>query len=77
MVNAQDIKEHMEVCGSDGEHVGTIDCTKDDQIILTKSDSRSGGEHHVIPLAWVSSVDEKVRLNKPAKDAIAGWHGAG
>ena len=27
-IKFQDIKEHMEVIGSDGQHVGTVDCTK-------------------------------------------------
>ena len=30
--------EHMEVVGSDGAHVGTVDCTRGDSIVLTKSD---------------------------------------
>lgn len=77
MVQAQQIKEHMEVCGSDGAHVGTVDCTKDaDKIVLTKSDPQSGGEHHVIPIAWVAKIDDKVRLKKSAKDAMAQWQTA-
>jgi hypothetical protein len=27
-IKIQDIKEHMEVLGADGKHVGTVDCTK-------------------------------------------------
>ncbi|MGE5166963.1 MAG: DUF2171 domain-containing protein [Sphingobacteriales bacterium] len=74
MVQAQQIKEHIEVCGSDGAHVGTVDCTKDaDKIVLTKSDPQSGGAHHVIPIAWVAKIDDKVRLKKSAKDAMAQW----
>ena len=35
-MNAQMIKEHMEVLGSDGAHVGTVDCMKGaDKIVLT------------------------------------------
>jgi hypothetical protein len=77
MVQAQRIKEHMEVCGSDGAHVGIVDCMKDsNKIVLTKSDPRLGGQHHVIPLDWVESIDEKVRLKKSAKDAMAQWQTA-
>jgi hypothetical protein len=44
MVEAQQIKEHMEVCGSDGAHIGTVDCTKDlNKIVLTKSDPNPAG----------------------------------
>ena len=43
MIEAQQIKEHMEVCGSDGAHVGTVDCTQDaNKIVLTKSDGGLG-----------------------------------
>ena len=44
MVQAQHIKEHMEVCGADGAHIGTVDCTKDsNKIVLNKSAPKSGG----------------------------------
>jgi hypothetical protein len=59
MAQAQQIKEHMEVCGSDGAHVGTVDCMRgSDKIVLTKSDVKSGGEHHVIPFDWVENIDD-------------------
>jgi hypothetical protein len=77
MVQTKDIKEHMEVLGADGAHVGTVDCTKgDDKIVLTKSDPKSGGQHHVIPLSWVARVDAHVHLNKASKDAMAQWQSA-
>ena len=77
MAKAQEIKEHMEVLGSDGEHVGTVDCMKgEDRIVLTKSDAKSGGQHHIIPLAWVERIDAKVHLNKSTKDAMTQWQAA-
>jgi len=67
----------MEVCGSDGGHVGTVDYLEGtDQIKLTKRDPKSGGQHHIIPLAWVDKVDDKVRLKKAAKAAMAEWQTA-
>ena len=39
MADANAIKEHMEVIGADGVHVGTVDCVKGDRIVLSKSDS--------------------------------------
>ena len=72
-----DIKEHMEVLGSDGKHVGTVDCTKgEDKIVLTKGDPKSGGQHHVIPISWVDRIDSHVHLNKSSKDAFAQWQAA-
>ena len=39
MADANAIREHMEVIGADGVHVGTVDCVKGDRIVLSKSDS--------------------------------------
>jgi hypothetical protein len=64
------ITEHMEVVGSDGMHVGTVDHLEGvDRIKLTKDDSRDG-KHHYIPTDWVDHVDRHVHLNRPADEAI-------
>lgn len=78
MVDASQITEHMEVVGSDGEHVGTVDCLDgDDKIKLTKSDPGSGGEHHIIPLDWATSIEEDcVVLSKPASEVMRSWQPA-
>ena len=76
-IKIQDIKEHMEVLGADGKHVGTVDCTKgDDKIVLTKSDPQSGGQHHIIRLHLVQKVDEKIYLNKRARQVMLEWQAA-
>jgi hypothetical protein len=68
----------MEVLGADGKHVGTVDCTKGDgTIVLTKSDPQSGGQHHIIPVQLVQSLDEdKIRLTKPARQVMLEWQTA-
>jgi len=76
MVDTQKIKEHMEVCGSDGAHVGTVDYLDGGRIKLTKNDPKSGGQHHLIPVDWVDKIDDKIRLTKSAKDAMAQWQAA-
>jgi hypothetical protein len=77
MINVQSIKEKMEVLGSDGQHVGVVDhLDGTDKIKLTKSDAKSGGKHHIIPLAWVEKVDAHVHLNKNTKYAITQWQAA-
>src|SRR3546814_8453411 len=43
------VTEHMDVIGSDGEHVGKVDKVAGDRIILTNSDTNSHGTHHSIP----------------------------
>jgi hypothetical protein len=67
------VKEHMDVVGSDGGHVGKVDCTRGDRIILTRSDEASGGIHHAIPCAWIDRVDDKVVLNLEAEEARQRW----
>ena len=77
MVQAIAIAPHMEVVGSDGVHVGTVDhMDGSDQMKLTKTDKDAGGEHHFIPLAWVDHVDQHVHLKKSAQDAKAQWKAA-
>ncbi|MBV9883588.1 MAG: DUF2171 domain-containing protein [Sphingomonadaceae bacterium] len=67
------VKEHMEVKGSDGGHVGIVDCTRGDRIVLTRSDPEAGGVHHTIPCAWIASVDDKIVLTIPAEEAQSRW----
>lgn len=59
--------------GSDGGHVGIVDCTRGDRIILTKGDEAAGGIHHAIPCAWIESVGDKVVLNLEAEEAKQRW----
>ncbi|WP_242139995.1 DUF2171 domain-containing protein [Sphingomonas sp. TREG-RG-20F-R18-01] len=67
------VTEHMEVLGSDGAHVGTVDKVRGDRILLTKNDADAGGRHHSIPSSWLQSVADKVTISKTAEDAKAHW----
>lgn len=69
----QKVTEHMEVVGSDGQHIGTVDKVRGDRIILTKNDENAGGIHHSIPCGWIESVDDKVKVNKSAQEAMNAW----
>ncbi|MEE4451299.1 DUF2171 domain-containing protein [Novosphingobium resinovorum] len=51
------VREHMEVTTSNGQHVGTVDEVKDDQIKLTRSDS-SDGAHHYIAFENVDKIED-------------------
>jgi hypothetical protein len=68
------IKEHMEVIGADGVHVGTVDRVENGKIKLTKADSGEGkhkGHHHFIDLGLVAEVEgQKVRLSANANVAV-------
>jgi hypothetical protein len=67
------VTEQMEVIGSDGQHIGTVDKVRGDRIILTKNDENAGGIHHSIPCSWIESVDDKVKVNKSAQEAMSAW----
>jgi hypothetical protein len=71
------VTEHMEVVGSDGSHVGTVDRVSGDSIILTRSDPKAGGIHHSIPCSWIEKVDDKVTLNLAAEEATYRWREEG
>lgn len=73
MVDASTIKEHLEVIGSDGEHVGRVDKVMGDQIELAKLDLAGGFKHHMIPVSWVDHVDDHVHLNVTQEAAKARW----
>ncbi|MEI4480687.1 MULTISPECIES: DUF2171 domain-containing protein [unclassified Phyllobacterium] len=68
------IKEHMEVIGADGIHVGTVDRVEGGRIKLTKKDSGEGshkGHHHYISTALVAEVEgDKVRLSANSDVAV-------
>jgi hypothetical protein len=68
------IKEHMEVIGADGVHVGTVDRVENGKIKLTKADSGEGkhkGHHHFIDLGLVAEVEgQKVRLSANGSVAV-------
>jgi hypothetical protein len=75
MIDASHVREHMEVKGSDGGHVGTVDRVEGNRIKLTRSDPSSGGQHHYIDLGMVDAVEGgAVRLNKKADEARRSWN---
>lgn len=79
MVDISQIKEHMEVIGADGVHVGTVDHVDGDRIKLTKKDSGAGfeggsheGHHHYISKGLIADIEgDKVRLSANADVAVS------
>jgi len=76
MVDTSQIKDHAEVIGADGVHLGTVDHLDGDRIKLTRADSPQGpgdegAKHHYIPLGLVADVEGgQVRLSANA-DVVA------
>ena len=70
----KEIKEHMEIIGADGVHIGTVDKIEGGRIKLTKKDSGEGrhkGHHHFIEKRLVADVEgDKVRLSANADVAV-------
>ena len=67
-MDATQIREHMKVVSSDGQHVGIVDHVEGDRIKLTKSDPAAGGQHRYVGLSDVDQVkDGKVCLSSQAK----------
>jgi len=74
MIQESQIREHMEVVGSDGGHVGKVDHVTAGDIELAKFDFGSGLKHHLIPMTWVDHVEEdKVCLSLTKDAAKAAW----
>ena len=75
MTDTSNIREHMEVIGADGVHVGTVDGIEGDRIKLTKADSGEGqhkGHHHYISGGLVADVEgDAVRLSANADVAVS------
>ena len=71
MTNLSHIKEHMDVIGADGVHLGTVDKVEGDRIKLTKADSGSHSDHHhYISGGLVAEVEgNQVRLSPNAANA--------
>ncbi|MFD1035218.1 DUF2171 domain-containing protein [Sphingomonas hankookensis] len=81
MADLSTIKEHAEVIGADGVHVGTVDRVEGDRIKLTKKDSGAeiegaeggshAGHHHYIDGGLVAEVEgDTVRLSANADVAV-------
>jgi hypothetical protein len=74
MSSIDQIREHMEVIGADGVHVGTVDALEGRRIKLTKADSGQGsheGHHHYVSVGLVADVEgDKVRLSANAAVAV-------
>jgi hypothetical protein len=73
-MNDSHIKEHMEVIGADGVHVGTVDRVENGRIKLTKADSGGAGHrghHHYIDMGLVADVEgDQVRLSANGDVAV-------
>lgn len=71
MINTTEIKPDMPVvCSENGQFAVVDHMQGKSSIKLTKDKS---GTHHYIPLSWVTSVDDKVHVDRPGDQAMREW----
>lgn len=71
MVSSNQIQPHMPVVCSKGGQFAVVDHMEGpDTIKLAKDDK---GQHHYIPLSWVTVVDDKVHVDRPGPQAMREW----
>ena len=72
MADLSQVREHMEIIGADGVHVGTVDKVEGTRIKLTKKDSGSHGDHHhYISEGLIATIEgNQVRLSANGDAAV-------
>jgi hypothetical protein len=71
MANASQIKPQMPVVCSENGQFAVVDHMEGQKAIKLNKDSR--GEHHYIPLSWVTLIDDKVHVDRPGDQAMREW----
>ena len=72
MADLSRIREHMEIIGADGVHVGTVDQVDGERIKLIKADSGSHSHHHhYVSVGLVADIEgDKIRLSANGENAV-------
>ena len=71
MINANQIKPGTPVVGSNGPQFAIVDHVEGTNNIKLRKDDR--GDHHYIPMSWVTNVDDKVHVDRPTDRAMREW----
>lgn len=71
MITIESIKPNMPVvCSQDGQFA-VVDHVEGTDSIKLKRDEK--GVHHFIPMSWVTTVDNKVHVDRPGEQAMQEW----
>jgi hypothetical protein len=72
MTDLSQIREHMEVVGADGVHIGTVDRVEGRRIKLVRADSGSHpSHHHYLSAGLIADIEgNKVRLSANGDAAV-------
>lgn len=71
MIEPSKIKPDAPVVCSENGQFAVVDHMEGSSTIKLKRDD--AGQHHYIPLSWVTSVDDKVHVDRPGKEAMRQW----
>jgi hypothetical protein len=71
MIDAKVIKPNTPVVCSNGGEFALVDHVEGSTAIKLKKDD--SGQHHYIPLSWVTAVDHAVHVDRPGKQAMKEW----
>ena len=71
MINIQQVKPGMPVVCSENGQFAVVDHPEGKDSIKLKKDKT--GKHHFIPVSWVTTVDEKVHIDRPGDQATQEW----
>ena len=70
-MDIQQIKPDMPVvCSEDGQFA-VVDHLEGQNSIKLKRDK--SGKHHYIPVSWVTTIDDKVHIDRPGNQAMKEW----
>lgn len=71
MINATEIKPNLPVVCSNNGQFAVVDHVEGASYIKLKKDA--SGQHHYIPMDWVTSVDDKLHIDRPGDQAMKEW----
>ncbi|MDD2801812.1 MAG: DUF2171 domain-containing protein [Methylobacter sp.] len=72
MINIDQIQPDMPIVCSEGGQFATVDHLEEPSCIKVTKDA--AGQHHYIPLSWVTSTEDgKVVIDRPGDQAMQEW----
>ena len=72
MLKIGSIQPHMPVVCSEGGKFAVVDhMSSDNRTIKLAKDEQ--GNHHYIPVSWVTKIDDAVHVDRPGRQAMREW----
>ena len=59
------------VCSEGGQFAVVDNMSSDNRTIKLAKDAQ--GEHHYIPVSWVTKIDDAVHVDRPGRQAMREW----